>query len=59
MNEDYVKAFVENFKRQLADLFSVKVELETVLSFKDKEIEALNARIAELEAAAPKVEPEA
>lgn len=48
MNEEYVKAFVENFKRHLADVMSVKIELETVITFKDKEIEALKAEIADL-----------
>jgi uncharacterized small protein (DUF1192 family) len=48
MNEEYVKLFVENFKKHLSDVLSVKIELETVLAFKDKEIEALKAEIAEL-----------
>lgn len=48
MNEEYVKHFVENFKRHLADVTSVKIELETVILFKDKEIEALKAEIEEL-----------
>jgi hypothetical protein len=49
MNEEYVKLFVENFKKHLADVLSVKIELETVLAFKDKEIEALKAQIEELQ----------
>lgn len=48
MNEEYVKAFVDNFKKHLADFLSVKIELETLLTFKDKEIEALKAEIADL-----------
>lgn len=48
MNEEYVKLFVDNFKKHLADFLSVKIELETVLVFKDKEIEALKAEIEDL-----------
>lgn len=48
MNEEYVKHFIENFKRHLADVTSVKIELETIIAFKEKEIEGLKAEIEEL-----------
>lgn len=58
MNEEYIKAFVENYKRKFADLHSVSVELETMLSFKDKEIADLKTKVEELEKkAAPVADP--
>lgn len=47
MNEEYVKHFVENFKKHLADAMSVKIELETILSFKEQEIAALRKELEE------------
>lgn len=48
MNEEYVKAFVENFKRKFADVVSVNTELETLMAFKDAEIAALKAEVESL-----------
>lgn len=53
MNEEYIKAFVENFKRKIADLISINTELETLVAFKDAEIKHLRE---ELEKVAPKEE---
>lgn len=50
MNEEYVKQFVENFKKHLADTTSVKIELETILFFKDQEIAALRKELEEAKA---------
>lgn len=61
MNEEYVKLFVENFKKHLADAMSVKIELETILSFKDQEIASLRKELEEAKAASNVVDitPEA
>lgn len=56
MNEEYVKHFVENFKKHLADAMSVKIELETILAFKDKEIEALKKELEDAKAASDVVD---
>lgn len=48
MNEEYVKAFVDNIKRKVADLVAVNAELETVVLFKDAEIASLKAELEKL-----------